>query len=225
MPQPNLEAQVIGPCLVFYGDPYKNPASVTQTEANAAMQYLGPTSGDVVIQPQLTVALINADQAGGAIDAYGSWNGFVAQVPFTDEQKIRLASYWPGTVPDVTDPAAVKSIGFKPGTFRIDTKVLALIPQDEAALGLDAPHAWWFVNALCDQVGQFTFKKVTTGQAGENPRATQFTNLKKSVLGVKPTVTVPENARAGLYGSPKGFFPSGETNLWTLPAMASLRQY
>ncbi|MDX1548247.1 MAG: hypothetical protein R3247_14710 [Rhodothermales bacterium] len=203
----------IGPCLVLFGDPYQ------AVGAAGSLQYLGPTAGDVVVTPTLQVSLVHADQAAGPIDAYGVWESFIAEVPLTDEQKSLLAHYWPGI-----DEQA-NALGFEAGVFQIATQVLALIPQDEAADGIAAAHAWWLPNAICDQVGTFQFRRIQPGQNAENPRATRFANLKKSHLGVKPAAAVPANARAGIYGPPTDFFPSSETDLWNLPDLTAIDLY
>ena len=219
MPQPSLSPVKIGACALVYGDPYKNPASATQADADAALMYLGPTAGDVTVTPNLEVALMQVDQSAAPIAAYGSWTGMVVDAPLTDQTKARLAAYWPGTVLS----ANREGLGFQQGVFSIAPKVLGLIPLDELALGLNAPNAVWLVNAVANNVGQVVFRKFDTSQQTFAPptRATQFTSLNRPTLGVKPSFTVPAHARTGYFGTVTNGIGSTEAALWLLPDLTT----
>lgn len=220
MPQPALTPVKIGPCAILYGNPYLDPASATASVANNALMYLGPTAGDVVVTPNLEVALLQVDQATGPIASYGKWASMVVDAPLTDQTKARLAAYWPGT----TLSASGTGLGLNTGVFEITGKVLGLIPLDQLALGKDAPDAVWLMNAVANNVGAFTFRPLDTSSQTIAPpaRQTQFTSLQRTTLGVKPAFTIPQEARTGYFGKVSDAIGAPEAAMWLLPSLSTM---
>lgn len=203
----------VGPALIFYGDP--------SVAAGASMLYLGTTKGDVVVSPNIKIALGMADQTAGTPRSDAVFRvglAPVVQVPLLDEAKTILTKLLPGS--SVVTAGGKTSLGFGSGFSKIaeaNIGTLAIIPVDEKAQGtngIDAPNGVWLAAAISNQFGNLTFRLPDEGDdSAFNPHETQFAGLRRVTdWGAGGALT--DAARTMFVGS-----PTAHGLTWTLPVV------
>jgi hypothetical protein len=209
------EEYKIGPALVYMGDP-------TQADG-AGMTFLGHVRGEITINPNINISTGQVDAKGMiplADTVFNSGPQPVANVPFVDEEKEKLKELLPGSsiVTNGGDGALLLGAGVeKIAVADIDT--LCIIPVDEVdqgTNGIDAPNAWWFPRAICNQFGAITFQLPDGEDNLSNyTRDTAIISLYHETD--QADATIPKDARPGFRGAPSEAGISG----WSLPDHSS----
>ena len=199
----------LGPFYVFKGDP--------TTAAGAGMTYLGQTRGDIKLNPDLGIMVGYADQTGRtplADVAYDSGPKPIVQVPFVDEEKLKMIKYFENG--EIVTNTTKEAIGFSSGIKKIpiaDIDTLALIPVAQIAEGengIDAPGAIWLPRSIAKTPGEFTYN-LPDGDDILNPHTVEFTGLYYETD--QDASSVNESLRYGFIGT-----PNADTALtWSLP--------
>lgn len=191
----------IGPCYAFMGD---------FSAATPDVLYLGPTRGDVVIEPGVQIARGRTDQSGQAPLADGIWLAGYAPVitlPLVDEEKAKLARQMPGArvVTSGSDTALV----FETSPRKLaDTEIhtLALVPVEVAKSSLANADKWehedtiWVPGVVTIEVGQFVFGEIADTDDALRPHEVRLVACYREKL--QNGSAVPEDARLLFFGSP-----------------------
>ena len=203
----------LGSALAYLGDP-------TQA-SGAGMSFLGHMRGETTVNPNINISTGMVDAIGNtplADTIFKSGVQPVASMPLVDEAKEKLKELLPGSsiATNGGDGALLLGGG---GVEKIpvsDIPTLCIIPVeevDQGTNGIDAPNAWWFPRAICNQFGAITFQLPDGEDNLSNyTRDTQIISLYHDVD--QGSTTIPADARAGFRGSPNEV----DSNLsWSLP--------
>jgi len=201
----------IGPCLALLGDP---------TTASG-MTYLGPTRGNVTIQPQIQIHTGMVDQSGMIPRADAIFNSGpqpVASVPLVDEaiEKLQLLLSGSSVQTSGSDKALLLGSGVKQIAVS-DINTFCVIPMNEISDGVTAANGWWFPRAITTSFGNITFTLPSGNDLLSNQaRTTTITSLYYETD--QAGTTVPADARPGFRGDPS---IAGLTG-WQLPDLTTL---
>lgn len=199
---------VLGPCLVFYGDPW--------VAAGAGMTWLGQTNGDVTVNPGLRSTTVKTDQLGNAATHDGAYSlgvNPIARVPLVDNDIDKLLALLPDGE-KVTGTNTV--LNFGSGVKTIVPKSLCLLPFFERASAIAAKHAVWFPSALVVNFGELVFRS-PQGDNAASVHTVEFQSLYREADGDTPANAIPEKARFMMMGDPNENMGLGQ---WSLPATA-----
>lgn len=201
----------LGPALTYLGDP-------TQA-SGAGMTFLGHTRGDTTINPNINISTGQVDAKGNiplADAVFNSGPQPVANIPLVEEAKEKLKELLPGS--SIATNGGDGALLLGSGVQKIavaDIPTLCIIPVDEVdsgTNGIDAPNAWWFPRAICNQFGAITFQLPDGEDNLSNyTRDTAIISLYHETD--QASTSIPKDARPGFRGAPA---EAGITG-WSLP--------
>ncbi len=196
--------RVIGPCLIFLGDPTK------ATPALGGMKFIGPTDGGVKIAVKHRITGVKADQAFGGMlsdSVYAFAEAPRITMPLLEERKKLLEQFIPSGV------NRAGAFTFGSDMKKVATQTLCLLPLLDRRKGIESDLAFWFPRAVSLSFGDFMMG-VPDNESGAVVHEDVFASLftPQDQAGTE----IPYDARYGWIGQPVDVFP--EDPEWTLPA-------